>query len=196
MIDLQTYRARIANGPHIVNQILHRKELRYKLRGREAERHENEDLLWKFLKTLPPSHTSYLVLIVLLLTIHATIYSTTLPTVFFTKKYDIQQIFSSHHKALLDYKLTTCSSFGYVIESTLSIVCFGACLSSIGVVHFISILLLIAGVEPNPGPKEEDQASLLNEEGTKITILDGKLHFSVQSIIFRSFALEKKIGLN
>ena len=159
MIDIQTYRVRIAKGPDIVSKILHRKALRYKLRAHEAQRHEDEDLLRKFLKTLSPSHTSYLVLIVLLFTIHVCKYLT-IPTALFTKCNDIQQIFGRQHKTLLDYKFTEEVSLGYAIESALSIVCFGACLSSVGAVHFIAILLLIAGIEPNPGPKGEPQSFL------------------------------------
>ena len=177
MIDLQTYRARIAKGPDIVGNILHRKERSYKFRGHEAQRHEDEDLLRKLLMTLPPSHTSYFVLIVLLLIIHIAKYSITLPTVLHIEYYNIRQILSSHHKTLLDYKFTVHSGLGYAVDSALSIVCLGTCLSSVGAVHFIAILLLIAGIEPNPGPKKETPLPVDEEDSIKIAIFGGGLHF-------------------
>ena len=182
MIDIQTYRVRIARGPNIVSNILHRKERRYKLRGHETLRHVDEDLLRKLLKMLPPSHTLYFVLIVLLLTIHIAKYSITLPTVLRIEYHSIRQILSSHHKTLLDYKFTIYSSLGFGAESALSIVCLGICLSSVGAVHFIAILLLIAGIEPNPGPKEETPLPVDEEDSIMITIFDGRLHFCFNPI--------------
>ena len=40
----------------------------------------------------------------------------------------------------------------FLSEGTLAILCTALYLYSIGAVHFIGILLLIAGIEPNPGP--------------------------------------------
>ena len=175
MVDLQTYRVRIANGPDMMSQILHRKVLRYKWKERKAQRHEDEDLLRKLLKTLPKSHTSYLVLIVLLLAIHVAKYSRTLPAVLFAEYSDIQQIFSSQQKTLLTYTSRIHSSVDFAVESILTLIFFGVSVSSIGVVHFIAILLLIAGVEPNPGPKRETH--LRDEVTTKTMSLDGRFYF-------------------
>ena len=176
-----------------MSNILHRKERRYKLRGHEAQHHEDEDLLRKLLKTLPPSHTSYFVLIVLLLTIHIAKYSITLPTALDIEYYNIQYIFSSHHKTLLEYKFTVHSGLGFAVDSALSIVCLGTCMSSVGAVHFIAILLLIAGIEPNPGPKEETLLSVDEENSTKITIIDGRLHLCFNPINILPFLISNNV---
>ena len=193
MIDLQTYRVRIARGPDIVSNILHRKERRYKLRGHETQRHEDEDLLRKLLKTVPPSHISYFVLIVLLLIIHIAKYSIKLPAALHIEYYNIQHIFSSHHKTMLEYKFTVHSGLGFAVDSALSIVCLGTCMSSVGAVHFIAILLLIAGIEPNPGPKKETPLPVDEEDSTKITIIDGRLHFCFNPINILPFLISNNV---
>ena len=148
MIDIQTYRARIGSAPGMMSKILQRKEIRFKHCKRDE--HEDEDLLRKIIKTVTISQLSNLLLILLLIVL--TIWK---PSVllhqfrFETNNLLGPRVFFKYYFSSFD---KTCNDLEELSEGLFAIICTGLCLSSIGAVHFISILLFIAGIELNPGP--------------------------------------------
>ena len=176
MVDIQTYRARIGSASGIMDSILRRKTTKFKL-GASATHQEDEDLLRKFLKTMTVSriHMAYLILVILLITFNITKCSPFRHSLFWIEYIyhvgrECTAIFVQYYhdwtctetvveftvvpgKYTLDWTSTHENSVTFPKGVYFSIACGELCLSSIGAVHFISILLLIAGVEPNPGPK-------------------------------------------
>ena len=173
MIDLQTYRARIGGAPAIISKILQRKAMAFKILYGAMCHHEDEDLLRKVLEnmTIPKSNQSYLCIIFLVTMFNVLKYLlseshlvswtghycfnwTWLQKLFVQCCWTFSQVPYSLFQTLCSdsWELVYENCDTYLREVTLTICAVGLCLSSIGAVHFISILLLIAGIEPNPGP--------------------------------------------
>ena len=147
MIDTQTYRQRIGGAPGLMNKILQRKAAKLTAWGGKSH-HEDEDLIRKKLKTVTLPQFSYLLLILLVI-----LFTVSKSTV---SKSHIQMeitsnVFTGHFTLIHD------GADVLLTETVLAIVCSALCLSNIGAVHFIAILLLMAGVEPNPGPTVETE---------------------------------------
>ena len=162
MIDIQTYRARIGSAPGMMSKILQRKATKFKLQESETH-HENEDLLRKNLKTVTIPQLSYLLLISLLIFIHLWKPSALLQQFQFEK--DTFRGLSPHDCTTFE---NTCNEIETLTDGLFAIVCTGLCLRSIGAVHFISILLLIAGIEPNPGPDSPKDSETRTKEDPKV----------------------------
>ena len=167
MIDIQTYRARIDGAPGIIDRILRRKATRFKFCGNMAD-DEEENLIRKFFKTMSIFHISYCFLVLLVMAFNVAKYSLCLQS---TLHIDYSQFKESSYFYGTSGAISI--AFKTVIESTLTISCIGLCLSSIGAVHFVSILLLMAGIEPNPGPKEKDHQTSSESNSDKFFLLNG-----------------------
>ena len=192
MIDIQTFRARIGSAPGIMEKILQRKAARFKSRRNETH-HEDEDLLRKFLKsvTISRRHQVYLLLVLLVImfnitkcsvfrhSIHLTDYVCYVCRTSATKSI---QYYHDHTCIQIMYEYTIMAadymsswtliqerSDDFLTDITLTILCTGMCFSSVGAVHFISILLLMAGVESNPGPKGKKVAAQEDPKNTDRT---------------------------
>ena len=197
MIDFQTYRARIGGAPAIISKILQRKAMAFKLLYGKMSHHEDEDLLRKVLEnmTIPKSNQSYLCIIFLVTmfnvlkyllseshlvpwTGHYCVNWTWLQKLVVQYCWTFSQVPYSLFQTLRSdsWELVYENCDKHLREVTLTICAVGLCLSSIGAVHFISILLLIAGIEPNPGPnpfkvkksKSKDNAETATELGDDV----------------------------
>ena len=175
MIDIQTYRARIGGAPAMMSKILQRKLNNFVMRESMIYHHDDEDLLKKTLKNTNSSQLHYLLFLLLTVAV-AVMRSLALQNKFSTP--DLKYIASVFCDALTDNlseafhtTVLLLNSIGnqtveyiwewtpiyegadaFLSEGTLAVFCTALCLHSIGAVHFIVILLLIAGIEPNPGP--------------------------------------------
>ena len=147
MIDVQTYRQRIGRAPGLMNKILQRKAAKLTA-WRGKSHHKDQDLIRKKLKTMTLPQFSYLLLI--LLVILFTVSKSTVSKSYIRTEFTCN-VFTRHFTLIDD------GANSFLTETVLAIVCSAMCLSNIGSVHFISILLLIAGVEPNPGPTIETE---------------------------------------
>ena len=173
MIDLQTYRARIGGALAIINKILQRKGMVFKLLHCKTGHHEDEDLLRKALQraTISKRNQSYLLIIFLVTmfnvlkyllneshlvswTGHYCVNWTLLQKLFVQCCWTLSHVPYSLFQSLCSdsWELVYENCDTYLKEVAMTVYAVGLCLSSIGAVHFISILLLIAGIEPNPGP--------------------------------------------
>ena len=173
MIDLQTYRARIGSAPAIISKILQCKAMAFKLAHGKVCHLEDEDLFRKVLQnvTFSKRNQSYLLIIFLVTMFNILKYLlneshliswTGIYCVNWTwlQKLFVQYFWTSSQISHYVFS-TLCSDTWelvykdcdiYLKEVALTVCAGGLCVSSIGAVHFISILLLIAGIEPNPGP--------------------------------------------
>ncbi len=146
MIDVETWRRRIGGAPGVLSQVLGRKARARKDREAATPPHGEEDLLRKFLKRQNLRCSSYLqtwlvTAFVLLLSVNKTILILGGHVFGY-----VQNIGSS-------LQLQNALQTGDVLlEGSAALACAGLCLSQLGAVHFISMLLLMAGIEPNPGP--------------------------------------------
>ena len=157
MIDIQTYRARIGSAPAMMSKILQRKVVRLKI-FKNKTHHDYEDSLRKFLKNLPPE-IHYLLLILFVFVLPVRNSSAQIQTIFTSIVDHIQNEFITQllHDTFQITRFCECSET--VFETVFTVVCAIVFFDSIGAVHFIGILLLIAGIEPNPGPKPNDKES-------------------------------------
>ena len=116
----------------------------------EKSHHEDEDLIRKKLKTVTLSQFSYLLLILLVI-----LFTVSKFTVFKSniRMEIISDVFTGHFTLIHD------GADAFLTETVLAIVYTALRLLNIGAVHFIAILLLMAGVEPNPGPTVETENS-------------------------------------
>ena len=167
MIDVQTYRQRIGGASALMNKILQRKAAKLTA-WRGESHHKDEDLIRKRLKTLTLTQFSYVMLILLVI-----LFAVSKSTVF---KSHIQtqlvcSIFTGHFTLIHD------RADAFLSETALAVCCSALCLSNIGAVHFIAILLLMAGVEPNPGPTGETENSKSDEKSSPTD--DGRCDASV-----------------
>ena len=175
VIDIQTYRARIGGTPAMMSKILQRKLSKFIMRESTTHHHDDEELLKKTLKNIKASQLHYLLFLLLTLTV-AVMRSLALQNNFLTPdlKYMASVFCDSLTNNLLEAFQTSVvllnligkTMVQYIWEWTpvyegadvflsdgaLTVFCTALCLHSIGAVHFIAILLLIAGIEPNPGP--------------------------------------------
>ena len=149
MIDAQTYRVRIGSAPTIVGRILLRKAASFKSYGGETH-HEDEDLLRKKLKTVTVFQLCYFLHILLVIILTVSKYTDL--KYFVRTNYAYDAIFSRSVQYVFSWTPIKEGADEFLAEGTTAIFCTGLCVSQIGAVHFISILLLMAGIEPNPGP--------------------------------------------
>ena len=137
MIDAQLYRSRIGVAPAIINKILQRKAMQFKLHESKCNHHEDEDLLKKALNNVTFFQAFYFLMILLVI-----ILNVCRPSLLSgSETIDL-------HVETAQYSLT-CADIDAAAERIFAVLCVGLCLYSIGVVHFISILLLISR---NRGP--------------------------------------------
>ena len=169
MIDAQLYRSRIGVAPAIINKILQRKSMQFKLHESKCNHHEDEDLLKKALNNVTFFQAFYFLMILLIIILN--VWRPSLLSG--SETIDL-------HVETAQYSLT-CADIDAAAERIFAVLCEGLCLYSIGVVHFISILLLIAGIEPNPGPNghkdkntKEKSSSDLGSEGSDDVSLNAK----------------------
>ena len=161
MIDIQTYRVRIGSAPIIIGRILSRKaagvrcgrKARFGLRG--GETHKHEDLRRKSSKTVTIFQLIYFLLMLLVL----------IPIV---SDYTLDAIWECTVQYVYHWTRIQKRVNVILTESTFATLCTGLCLSQVGAVHFISILLLIAGIEPNPGPTSGTEKTKSNADGQTI----------------------------
>ena len=149
--------------------------------------HDDEDLLKKTLKNIKASQLHYLFFLLLTVTV-AVMRSLALQNKFSTP--DLKYIASVFCDSLTDnlsaafqtsavlLNLIGKKTVQYIWEWTpvyegadaflsdgaLTVFCTVLCLQSIGAVHFIAILLLIAGIEPNPGPNSFKSSQVNDSE--------------------------------
>ena len=183
MIDIQTYRVRIGGAPAMMSKILQRKLNNFVMRESMIYHHDDEELLKKTLKNLKVTQLHYLFFMLLTLTV-TVIKLLALQNEFSTLS--VKYIVSFFSDTLMDnlsaafqttavllnligrqtvqyiYEWTPVyeGADAFLWEGTLTVICTALCLHSIGAVHFIAILLLIAGIESNPGPNVRQISSL------------------------------------
>ena len=172
MIDVQTYRQRIGSAIGILTKILGRKAARLSFCENETH-HQDEDLLRKVLKNVTVFQISYLLLVLLVIAVNVIKHLASLQAGKRT-----EYIYHVHSECLVQllqriyYRVPVFNgSDALLTEGTLVVFFTALCLSSIGAVHFIAILLLIAGIEPNPGPKHEDDSLTSNASKIPTAIL-------------------------
>ena len=187
MVDIQTYRARIGGASAMMDKILQRKQNYFIIRESMIYHHDDEELLKKTLKNIKALQLLYLLSV--LFTVAVTIMrSLALQNEFSTPNFKC--IVSLFCDTLTDNLSTACEmsvvlvntivkqtvqyiwewapiyegADSFLSEGTLAVFCTALCLHSIGAVHFIAILLLIAGIEPNPGPNSSKGSTVTDDE--------------------------------
>ena len=187
MIDIQTYRARIGGAPGMMSKILQRKLNNFILQESMTHHHDDEELLKKTLKNIKVSQLHYVFFLLLTVAV-AVMRSLALQNKFSTP--DLKYIASVFCDGLTDNLSETFETIivllnvlskqivqymwewtpiyegadAFLSEGTLTVFCTAVCLHSIGAVHFIAILLLIAGIEPNPGPNSPKGSRKTDDE--------------------------------
>ena len=174
MIDIQTYRARIGGAPAIISKILQRKLNNFMMRESMIHHHDGEELLKKTLKNIKASQLHYLFFILLIVTVtvmRSVALQNELSAPNFKYLVSFYDALMDNLSAAFQANFVMLNAIGkqmvqymcewtpvyegadaFLSEGMLAVSCIALCLSSIGAVHFIAILLLMAGIESNPGP--------------------------------------------
>ncbi len=149
MIDVSTWRRRIGGAPGILSRVLGRKAASLKVESSRPHPHEDEDLMRKFLKGLSLRQISYLVLVISLISVILVKNRT-------TSLLGNHDIIAEDPENSFQFRnvIQTCDT---LLEGPMVLACAGLCLSQVGALHFIFMLLIMAGIEPNPGPRPPEQ---------------------------------------
>ena len=173
MIDIQTYRIRIGISPGIMSKILGRKATRH--RPSENETCDKRRPMRKFWKIIRPSYLLIAFVIIINVNNRSMSYQTTLGSNYDHVLYK-HQTMPSKGKYQLNSSDVLFHEYAFMKASS------NHCQLYVGAVEFITILLQIAGIEPNPGPKIKDQDSSATKSATGIK---SKIPVSVHRKTFR-----------